>query len=200
MNTMAILNPDDQIELARFGDVKSPLVVALTSFNGIRYLDVRRYYFDKLTGQLKPTPKGIALKEEEFSNLLELFLETGDKVKKMYGNDLSAIELAGRSNAKEARARKKASEKANDVKVAYESWPGPPYFAGTNDGFNFHLRLNRRSEFFSTIHEQGATIEGLIAHLLGSYFFAKEKINQQPNAKVLAAFELLELEWGAALK
>ena len=112
MNTMAILNPDDQIELARFGDVKSPLVVALTSFNGIRYLDVRRYYFDKLTGQLKPTPKGIALKEEEFSNLLELFLETGDKVKKMYGSDLSAIELAGRSNAKEARARKKASEKA----------------------------------------------------------------------------------------
>lgn len=45
--------------------------VEVTEFKGNKYLNIRVWYTDKETGDLKPTQKGVAVKPEQYALLKE---------------------------------------------------------------------------------------------------------------------------------
>ena len=52
--------------------------VTLRTFKGYDLIDVRVWYEDTKTGELKPSPKGISLKLELLPELLEVLGKIGD--------------------------------------------------------------------------------------------------------------------------
>ncbi|CAL6104645.1 Transcriptional_coactivator p15 domain-containing protein [Hexamita inflata] len=45
-------------------------IAKVNQFNGQYYVDIRKYYEDKITGKQKPTSKGISLTIKQFEKLL----------------------------------------------------------------------------------------------------------------------------------
>lgn len=43
----------------------------ISNYKGQLRIDIRKYYRDKVTGELKPTAKGINMTKEEFMKILE---------------------------------------------------------------------------------------------------------------------------------
>lgn len=53
--------------------------VSVSEFRGRKYVDIREYYVDKKTAELKPSRKGIALKPEEWTSLTKQLADAIDK-------------------------------------------------------------------------------------------------------------------------
>lgn len=61
------------------GEVKKGnILITISEFNGQRYLDIRKYYEEG--GELKPTKKGIALSQEQFEAVLDIFLKEKQRI------------------------------------------------------------------------------------------------------------------------
>ena len=56
------------------------LKVKVININGIRYLDIRRYYRDN--GQYKPTRKGVAISEQDFEFLFKTLKDHQGSIRK----------------------------------------------------------------------------------------------------------------------
>jgi Transcriptional Coactivator p15 (PC4) len=83
----------DPIELLRFGDEKAPTVISLSKFKGMRFIDIRRHYFDKTSKTTKPTQKGIALKEDEFGAVADFIVSNMSTLQGLFTADLNAAEV-----------------------------------------------------------------------------------------------------------
>jgi hypothetical protein len=187
-------------ELLRIGDLRTPLVISLNSFEGARYLDLRRHYYDRVTKTTKPTPKGIALKEEEFSKVLEFLMERQLEIGKMFTTDLAAAELASRSTHKEKTARKAASQKSVPLKIEFCDWPGPHFFKVELVDGSCRIQLNTRFAFVKNFSKSNnANSEGL-AEILYAFHRAKDAVSGSPRMKNELLLEYLEVEWGNSIK
>ncbi|KAN0037279.1 hypothetical protein ACTFIV_002617 [Dictyostelium citrinum] len=51
--------------------------ISYSNFKGLERIDIREYYEDKSSGELKPSSKGISLTKEQFM----IILENGDTIK-----------------------------------------------------------------------------------------------------------------------
>lgn len=56
--------------------------VSITEFKGYELIDVRAYYRDNETGELKPTRKGITLSVELYDKLKEAILQLENAISK----------------------------------------------------------------------------------------------------------------------
>lgn len=52
--------------------------VTISQFKGQHYVDIREYYEDKETKELKPGKKGISLPVEQFKDLIKIMPEVQD--------------------------------------------------------------------------------------------------------------------------
>ena len=91
---------ENSSNILSIGDEKNPLNISLSKFKGARFIDLRRYYLDKKTGEVKPTTKGIALKEEEFEKVMEVLSENESSLKKVLKEDLSITEKSTKQKKK----------------------------------------------------------------------------------------------------
>lgn len=94
---------EDSKELLRIGDDKTPLVASMNRYRGVRYLDIRRYYFDKATCTPKPSPKGIALREDEFSEIAKFLARSDTEIDGFFSSQLDATERAARGKSLEKK-------------------------------------------------------------------------------------------------
>ena len=187
-------------EMLRIGDSHSPLVISLNSFNGVRYLDLRRHYYDRATKTTKPTPKGIALKEDEFSEILKFLIENQLPIEKMFTTDLAATELISRSNKKEKTARKEAKQNNAPLQIEYRDWPGPHFFKVEPTDGVYRIQLNTRFEFVKTFAKaSSANAEGL-GRIIYAFHKAKDSVVGSPKMKNELLLDYLEVEWGNSIK
>lgn len=57
--------------------------VTVREFKGSVYIDIREFYEDKNSGELKPGRKGISLNAQQYQKLKELIPEIDEKLSKM---------------------------------------------------------------------------------------------------------------------
>lgn len=58
--------------LEKIGSERSPIVIELKSFNGRKFIDIRKYYTDKNNnGELSPTKKGIAVNDKQLVQIFD---------------------------------------------------------------------------------------------------------------------------------
>ena len=177
-------------EMLRVGDTNSPLVVSLSYFNGMRGIDIRKHYFDKKTGETKPTAKGIWLKEDEFLAISLLFNEQLGSISDFFKTDLNSSELLTRSRLLEHGAVR-ASLNAQDILTSsVEEWPGTKFFNYTNQGGQHHIALNAKHKIFKSINNESGS---LISKILYAYVKARLQTEIKSSEQIL---NLVEAEWG----
>ena len=177
-------------ELLRSGDPKSPLVVTLSHFNGMRGVDVRKHYFDKATGETKPSGKGVWLKEDEFLEIYELFISQADQIASFFRNDLNPSELNNRSRLLEQNARRTSLDSSWNVTCSVEEWPGTKFFNYINQGNKHHIALNSKHEVFKSM---SLDCGELVSKILYAYIKAKNNIDIKNSEQII---NFVEVEWG----
>lgn len=198
--TKASLSDSENIELFRLGETNSPLVVSLNSFQGRRYFDIRRHYLDKTTKTIKPGPKGISLKEDEFELVTDFIFENLSQIKKSFTTDLKADEMAIRGDRREKVARQKLKTAIRDVEYSFESWPGPNFFNAEEAPGKTTVKFNNRNNFIDRISKADSSSKELLVELIGAYMHAKSGLEFGKKVNPESVIDFLEINWGHGLK
>ena len=198
--TKALLNESENIELFRLGETNSPLVVSLNSFQGRRYFDIRRHYLDKTTKTIKPGPKGISLKEDEFELVTDFIVENLIQIKKSFTVNLKADEIAIRGDRREKVARQKMKTTSTDIEYSFESWPGSNFFNAEEAPGKTTLKFNSRNKFIDRISNADTSSKELLVELIGAYMHAKSGLEFGKKVNPESVIDFLEINWGHGLK
>ena len=108
---------DSEKILGSLGTQKSPLLVTLSTYMNNRLLNIRRYYTDKVTSELKPG-KGIALKEDELDFVAELMMTQREIIEAHFTEDLSPTEREVRIKNKGKFATTAASDSSRWIRAS----------------------------------------------------------------------------------
>ena len=85
---MAKQTEDNNDILAEIGDEKNPIVLSINKFKALRLFDIRRYYLDNKTKSIKPTPKGISIKEDEYYAMEQFIQKNSSLIRNSFTKDL----------------------------------------------------------------------------------------------------------------
>lgn len=198
--TKVLQRDSENIELFRLGETNSPLVVSLNSFQGRRYFDIRRHYLDKVTKTIKPGPKGISLKEDEFELISEFIIENLSQIKKAFTSNLKADEMAVRGDRREMVARQNLKTVTSDIQYSFDSWPGPNFFNTDESLGKTTITFNKRNKFIERISNEDALSNQLLVELIGAYVHAKSGLEFGKKVNPESVIEFLEVNWGHGLK
>jgi hypothetical protein len=198
--TKVLLSDSENIELLRLGETNSPLVVSLNSFQGRRYFDIRRHYLDKATKTIKPGPKGISLKEDEFESVSDFIVENLNQIKKAFTSNLKADEMAVRGDRREKVARQKLKTETSDVEYSFESWPGPNFFSVDESPGKKAITFNKRNKFIDRISIAESSSKELLVELIGAYVHAKSGLEFGKKVNPESVIDFLEVNWSHGLK
>lgn len=190
---------EDSKELLRIGDDKTPLVVSMNRYRGVRYLDIRRYYFDKETRTPKPSPKGIALREDEFVQIVKFFSRSDTEITKFFSSQLDATEEVVRGKSLEKKARIAASKSDSNVSHKLSSWPALQFFAVDNTEATPVLNFNEKIGFIASLHNEGSSVFPVLARVVLAYHAAKISLSASASKALDDLFEHLEIEWTKSL-
>jgi len=186
---------DDPIELLRIGDEKSPVVISLSKFKGMRFVDIRRYYFDKATRTTKPTPKGISLKEEEFDLIANFLLSNIDSLRSLFSSNLNANELTFRGTTLERKARIKAIKANASASYELKSWPALEFFNVDDSAESSVVNFNRKIKIISKLEQTNPEFLNHLKDFVIAYNTAKNSLEFSNKQKPSDVFENVEIEW-----
>lgn len=192
-------NSDEPIELLRFGDEKTPVVISLSKFKGMRFIDIRRYYFDKTTKTTKPTPKGISFKEDEFSVIANFLLNNMDSLQKLFTSNLNANELTFRGNTLEKKARKTASKTSATASYKVTSWPAMEFFNVDESASTPVVNFNKKIKTISKLEQTSPDFFNHLKDIVVAYNTAKNSLQFTSKQKPSDIFENIEIEWARNL-
>jgi len=198
--TMASQADSTSIELLRVGEPLAPLVVSMTTYKGVRYLDIRRYYFDKTSKTTKPTPKGVALKEDEFLSVIGFLSGEFAELKKLFTNNLVPEEMNTRAHRKESLARNKIKNDVADMHATYEKWRGPNFFMADISKKKIELKFNDQNKVIAQIKQDELSGSEVLERLLHSYALAKKSIDSPTKITPEATLDYLEVAWNNFLR
>lgn len=181
-------------EYLRLGPATAPLLVKISSFQGVRYLDIRRYYLDKVVKELKPTQKGVSLKEDEFKAIIALLAARADEIQDDFVSNISSTESAVRGQRREkvARTEQRGTSVRANVKVGPSTGTG--LFSVENHGGSFTIKLNKNNRLIASL-ETPEAIEA-IGLILRAYLVAKNGLDFSRKVDADTLVTYLELEWG----
>ncbi len=189
-----------RVELARFGTVSSPLIVSINIFEGRRYLDIRRFYLEKKSNELKPTPKGISLKEDEFEEVSRFLLSHTEAIRSGFVTSLTADEIGPRSTRREEVARRKLNDAETAIETKFESSPNPNFFRCEFDSDKTTIVFNRRNKFMDENKLNSRDPLEVLTVLVSGYVKAKQGLQFDKKVDAKTVTDFLELNWGQGLR
>lgn len=128
------------------GTERQPFIVGFSEYEGSRLLDVRKYYKDRKSGELKPTRKGVALTRVQYEVLHNVFSEKEDEIENWFssGEDDRSRSLSSADEYRFGVVRM-------DIEVA--EWRGLEMFKFEKKGQKAILFLNKTHPWVSRFIE-----------------------------------------------
>ena len=133
---------DEKILIA--GSKKAPLVCELSSYGGKNLLDVRKYFTDKISGELAPTKKGISLNRMQYEALIEVFQEKSEIIESWFDSGPTQQEI-------NARSLEESRLKADEYRVEISEWKGFELSRYEQIGGISVLQLNKSHPWVATL-------------------------------------------------
>jgi hypothetical protein len=140
----------DQTVIASLGSVAAPIRVTLSELDGTPVVDIRKYYLDRVAGTLKPTTKGITVKEENFAELLAVL---GEKEAAILGW------LRAKTSSDVSRLTKRASVLSQPFSVSLHVDPsmrGAGFFDCEHQGGQLSVAVNATHPFSKVVNTQSS--------------------------------------------
>jgi hypothetical protein len=193
---------DDVEKGIAVGSKSNPILISLTEYEGQRLLDIRRYYLEKGTKQLKPTKKGISLPLNAAKAVLDVLLASRDKV--LAWLDKPSDEFAATAAAAmatRAAAREREARQARYFQVESESRKEAAFFSVVAHGATDILTLNESHPVFEALQASSPSdAKEILRGILVAYARTKTLFADRIEADSATFFEMFEHEWGLMLK
>ena len=186
------------------GNKKYPIVISLSEYKGSPLVDIRKYYFDKKSEEIKPSKKGIALQKNSFNLLAQTLIDSSPEIKKWFEekNEYSAKKatqtLQVRADAVEENRRQ-----AQNFETDKEGWQAPNFFDVESLGGSDKIVYNTKHSMYELLNQlsQGddKSASDLINVILMSYKKVKDILDDGEEYSADELFKYLEFEWGLIL-
>jgi len=185
--------PDNQV-VASIGSPQRPILISLGEIEESRVVDIRRYYLDKTTQELRPTQKGISI---QAANFAEIFACLSDA----YGLITEWLEGTGVSDqVKRQSAAVKAVSSGSKPQLKTEAWRGASFFKVNTQGADVEVALKADHPITDRIQavKSSADAAQLLADLLTSFEHAAGNATVDEDARTVALSQL-ETAWSNQL-
>jgi hypothetical protein len=200
--------------IAAIGSEKAPILVKLTTFNGRRSLDIRRYFYPRGTRELKPTQKGVGFSREAFTIFKNVLNQYGEVIEKWLITEDPDVWKVRQDHTEQLAAIGSVRTSARPHIADYQSWKSTAFFDVRAEGAIDHLTYNQSHNFrkyLDGLRDSTAAdrttenlrivndFEELLERLLIAYQRSKMLFDHTQQMKAADIFETLELNWGAIL-
>lgn len=186
------------------GNEKYPIVISLSEYKGSPLIDIRKYYFDKKSEEIKPSKKGIALQRNNFNLLVQTLIDSLPEIKKWFEdkNEYSA-QKATQTLQVRAKAVEENRRQAQDFETHEEGWQAPNFFDVESLGGSDKIVYNTRHSMYELLSNlpksDNNTATDLVNVILMSYKKAKDILDDGEEYSADELFKYLEFEWGLIL-
>jgi len=124
------------------GTERQPFIVSFSEYEGSRLLDVRKYYKDKQSGELKPTRKGVALTRVQYEVLHNVFSKEEDEIEAWFSSNED-------DRSKTIRSHDEHRYGAARMHIEIAEWRGLEMFKFEKKGQHAILFLNKTHPWVS---------------------------------------------------
>lgn len=199
--------------LAAIGSERAPILVKLNEYEGRHSLEIRRYYYNQSSRELRPTPKGINLNQEALAILRNILHQHGEAIDRwlLAGGDATA-QAHGSTLRDRAQAMTESRTSPRPHIAAAASWRSATFFEVRAEGGSDRIIYNEAHQFASTLaaflsnledpSRRRAAVEALhelIRLVLIAYYRSKMLFEGAEQMDPSDIFGTLELNWGAVL-
>ncbi len=171
-----------------FGAANAPILVSLSEFEGTKIVDIRKHYRDKTTGELRPTAKGISLRQENLRELLAVLSESEPKI-------LGWFLSEGSANSRVSPRSIHLSQPLTAGLKVDSRLRGSGFFECAFEGPSATVSISKAHPVSESVSEP--TVAQFAAALLSSFEVA---LASAGVANDQVSVSSLKLNWGLALK
>ena len=186
-----------------FGSEEYPLKVSFTEFKGKKYLDIRKWYLDKKSDEIKPTKKGISLSHVQFQNIIELLFDEKKSIVDWLSKPTSNEEFFNNLEKKSQLIRKQ-SEEAKKFKTKNESWKDSSFFKIEYKDNEKYLVFNNNHELLKALEKEIKTdsnyYKNIIEDLLISFKQAMDRFDSEQEVNAQEMEDILIQNWSIILR
>ena len=165
-----------------FGSEEYPLKVSFTEFKGKKYLDIRKWYLDKKSDEIKPTKKGISLSHVQFQNIIELLFDEKKSIVDWLSKPTSNEEFFNNLEKKSQLIRKQ-SEEAKKFKTKNESWKDSSFFKIEYKDNEKYLVFNKNHELLKALEKEIAEKNDWVLEIDKANIWEGDNSIKCPNCK-----------------
>ena len=181
-------NEEDEIVI-KTGSPKYPTVYRLTTYNGGRFFDIRKFYTKKDTSEIAPTPKGIMLNSESFSALAKVLNNRLEEVQDWLNHESEDKELS-KKLAEQAEKVQDEQFKAKNFKGSSDKLNSNNFYTIKYDGDKRELIFNEDHHLFKNITDLSEEDKEIFSKIIMSFqqaadLFDDQKINSSEFIKHL---------------
>lgn len=193
---------DSDIQLATDGN----LVFTLKTYEGVRTLDIRKYYRKKGTKEFLPTTKGISVTQKTYRTICNILEKNAGEIEEWFQAD----DEIGRNVSRQQESLAKAKVTPQAVSHEEDSWRSPTFFEAESKGGKNIIIYNTEHPFFqqfsATINNVAKTnpeaakqLQEQLNQLLSAFHQAEGLFAQTPVISPSALFDTLAFNWGMIL-
>ena len=153
--------------LANFGGVNSPVRISLSVYENVHMIDIRKFYKDRKTLELKPTSKGISLTQGTFNEMLECLNKDAAVIGKWLNQ---AEDNDGENQLLHQKSKKDNIKIPNEVQIVFSESRSSLAYDVVSEGGSAMLIFNSKHPFVKEITKKEnysrAEVENIIAKMI----------------------------------
>lgn len=180
--------------IGSIGAPQRPILISLGEIEDSRVVDIRRYYVDKASKELRPTQRGISI---QAANFAEIFACLSDA----YGPITEWLQGGGATDqVKRQGAAVKAKVSGARPRLKTEAWRGASFFKVQTQGAEVEVALKSDHPIADRIKAVTSSSEAaqLLADLLATFELAASSAVVDEDAQAVALPQL-ETAWSNQL-
>jgi hypothetical protein len=185
--------PENRV-VGSIGSPQRPILISLGEVEGSRVVDIRRYYVDKASNELRPTQKGISI---QAGNFAEIFACLSDA----YGPITEWLQGNGATDqVKRQGAAVKAVVSGNRPKLKMQAWRGASFFKVETQGAEVEVALKADHPITDRMKSVTSSADAaqLLADLLSTFQVAAGSAAVDNDSQTVALSQL-ETAWSNQL-
>jgi hypothetical protein len=158
--------------IASFGGVNSPIRISLITYEDTKMVDIRKFYRDRKTNEVKHTSKGIALTDNNFNELMSSLNDHWAAISNWVSN------LDGTVNSDQNAQRKALttnSKMPGHISYQFESVRGPQICKVLSEGDSSKVVFNEGNAFVASISKKKKYTESEVFNIISHIFVALDK-------------------------
>jgi|TARA_B100001964_G_scaffold209038_1_gene242205 hypothetical protein len=186
-----------------FGSKEYPLKVSFSEFKGRKFLDLRKWYLDKKSNEIKPTKKGISLSHTQFQSIFEFLIDEKKSIIDWLSKPTSNEEFF-KNLEKKSQLIHKQSEEAKKFKTKKESLKDSAFFKIEYKDNEKYLVFNNNHELAKALEKEiksnPSYYKNIIEDLLISFKQAIDAFDSEQEIKAQEMEDILIQNWSVILR